>query len=45
MIEKEYYYDSGIHINACQKCNSVFLDQNELEEIKAYAESSDRSVE
>lgn len=39
MGEKEYLYDSWVHINFCDNCHSVFLDKGELEDIRAYVSS------
>ncbi len=45
MVEKEYAYDSGIHINFCDNCHSIYLDIGELEEVKNYLTSLDESNE
>lgn len=45
MTEREYSHDSGIHVDACPNCFSVFLNAKELEEIQKYLSTYDRSDE
>lgn len=45
MTEREYSHDSGIHVDACPNCFSVFLNAKELEEIRRYLSTYDRSDE
>lgn len=45
MTEKEYLYDSGIHIDFCNGCYWVFLNKWELMAIQNYMESTETSPE
>lgn len=45
MSEREYSYDSGIHVDMCTACHSVFLNAKELEEIRKYLSTYERSRE
>lgn len=45
MSEREYSYDSGIHVDMCPKCRSVFLNAKELEEIREYLSTYRNSKE
>ncbi len=45
MSEREYSYDSGIHVDMCPECFSVFLNAKEFEEIKKYLSTYEKSEE
>jgi len=41
MTEREYAFDSGIHIDWCGNCNGMYLNGGELMELKKYLASID----
>ena len=45
MTEKEYLYDSWIHIDFCQKCYGVYLNKWEFDEIDKYVNSLENTTE
>ena len=43
--EREYAYDSGIHIDGCRKCKGVFVSAEALQHIGEFLYSSKHSTE
>lgn len=45
MEEREYAYDSGIHIDGCSECKGIFVSADDLDHIRQFLHSSKNSVE
>lgn len=45
MEQREYAYDSGVHIDGCPQCKGVFVSEQDLAEIKRFLSSSKNSAE
>jgi len=39
MEEREYAFDSGVHVDWCQNCDGMYLNKGELRELKSYLSS------
>ena len=45
MEEREYAYDSGIHIDICPQCKDIFVSAQDLAEIRQFLHTSQHSKE
>lgn len=45
MEEREYAYDSGIHIDGCHECKGIFVSADDLDQIRQFLHSSKNSNE